>query len=162
MTRPTAGVVPGTVGVAGVAAAQLLGRDAVVVRFPAGSGWSIQALLDQRASLDTSALVRVSVAVGARKLSGKNSCRSTGLASRRGALDLRLLCRRHRHTEARCRRLLCRLRPEGVITLLGGASVQPPRRQRRRPRRRRCRGRGLKLRPSSSGLKLRPSSVRAG
>ena len=31
---------PGTLGVAGVAAAQLLGRDAVVVRFPAGSGWS--------------------------------------------------------------------------------------------------------------------------
>ena len=36
----------GTVGVAGIAVAQLLGRDAVVVRFPAGSGWSIQALLD--------------------------------------------------------------------------------------------------------------------
>ena len=46
------------VGVAGIAVAQLLGRDAVVVRFPAGSGWSVQALLDQPASLDTSALVR--------------------------------------------------------------------------------------------------------
>ena len=52
------GVIPGTVIVAGVAVAQLLGRDAVVVHFPAGSGWSVQALLDQRASLDTSALVR--------------------------------------------------------------------------------------------------------
>ena len=45
------GVIPGTVGVACPAVAQLLGRDAVVVRFPAGSGWSVQALLDQRASL---------------------------------------------------------------------------------------------------------------
>ena len=53
------GAIPGMVGVAGgVAVAQLLGRDAVVVRFPAGSGWSVQALLDQRASLDTSALVQ--------------------------------------------------------------------------------------------------------
>ena len=52
------GVIPGTVGVAGVAVAQLLGRDAVVVRFAAGSGWSVQALLDQQASLDTLALVR--------------------------------------------------------------------------------------------------------
>ena len=60
----------GTVGV-GVAVAQLLGRDAVGVRFPAGSGWSVQALLDQRASLDTSARVRGKVAVGVRKLSGK-------------------------------------------------------------------------------------------
>ena len=34
------------VGVAGIAVAQLLGRDAVVVRFPAGSGWSAQALLE--------------------------------------------------------------------------------------------------------------------
>ena len=50
------GAIPGTVGVAGEAVTQLLGRDDVVVRFPAGSGWSIQALLDQRASLDTSAL----------------------------------------------------------------------------------------------------------
>ena len=65
------GVIPGTVGVAGVAVAQLLGRDAVVVRFPAGSGWSVQALLDQQASLDTSALVRGKVAVGVRKLSGR-------------------------------------------------------------------------------------------
>ena len=56
------GVIPGTVG--GVAVAQLLGRDAVVVRFPAGSGWSVQALLDQKASLDTLALVRGKVAVG--------------------------------------------------------------------------------------------------
>ena len=63
------GVIPGTVGVAGVAVAQLLGRDGVVVCFPAGSGWSIQALLDQRASLDTLALVRGKVAVGVRKLS---------------------------------------------------------------------------------------------
>ena len=39
-------VIPGTVGVAGVAVAQLLGRDAVVARFHAGSGWSVQALLD--------------------------------------------------------------------------------------------------------------------
>ena len=39
------GVIPGTVGVAGVAVEQLLGRDAVVVRFPACSGWSVQALL---------------------------------------------------------------------------------------------------------------------
>ena len=44
------GVIP---GVACVAAAQLLGRDAAVVRLPAGSGWSVQALLDQQASLDT-------------------------------------------------------------------------------------------------------------
>ena len=65
------GVIPGTVGVAGVAVAQLLGIDAVVVRFPAGPGWSVQALLDQRASLDTSALVRGKVAVGVRKLSGR-------------------------------------------------------------------------------------------
>ena len=57
------GVIPGTVGVAGVALAQLLGRDAVVVRFPAGSGWSVQALLDRRASLDASALVRGKVVV---------------------------------------------------------------------------------------------------
>ena len=39
------GVIPGTVGVAGVAAAQLLGRDAVVVRFPTGSGWSVQPMV---------------------------------------------------------------------------------------------------------------------
>ena len=65
------GVIPGTVGVAGVAVAQFLGRDAVVVRFPAGSGWSVQALLDQRANLDTLALVRGKVAVGVQKLSGK-------------------------------------------------------------------------------------------
>ena len=45
------GVIPGTVGVVGVSIAQFLGRDAVVVRIPAGSGWSVQALLDQRASL---------------------------------------------------------------------------------------------------------------
>ena len=63
------GVIPGTVGVAGVAVAQLLGRDAVVVRFPAGSCWSVQALLDQRASLDTPAPVQGKVAVGVRKLS---------------------------------------------------------------------------------------------
>ena len=44
------GVIPGTFGVAGVtvAVAQLHGRDAVVVCFHAGSGWSVQALLDQR------------------------------------------------------------------------------------------------------------------
>ena len=59
------------VGVASLAVAQLLGRDAVVVRFPAGSGWSVQALLDQQASLDTLALVRGKVAVGVRKLSGR-------------------------------------------------------------------------------------------
>ena len=75
------GVTPGTVGVAGVAVAQLLGRDAVVVRFPAGSGWSVQALLAQRAILDILALVLGEVAVG-----------STGLASRHRALDTRLLC----------------------------------------------------------------------
>ena len=66
------GVIPGTVGVgrvARVAVKQLLCRDAVVVRFPAGSGWSVQALLDQKASLDTLALVRGKVAVGVRKLS---------------------------------------------------------------------------------------------
>ena len=63
-------VIAGTVGIAGVAVAQLLGRGAVV-RFPAGSGCSAQALLDQRASLDTSALVRGRVAVGVRKLSGR-------------------------------------------------------------------------------------------
>ena len=40
------GVIAGTVDVAGEAVAQLLGCDAVVVRFPAaGSGWSVQALL---------------------------------------------------------------------------------------------------------------------
>ena len=60
------GVIPGTVGVAGVAVAQLLCRDAVVVRFPAGS---VQALLDQRANLDTLALVLGKVPVGVRKLS---------------------------------------------------------------------------------------------
>ena len=65
------GVIPGTVGVAGVDVAQLLGRDAVVVRFPTGSGWSVQALLDQQASLDTSALVRGKVAVEVRKLFGR-------------------------------------------------------------------------------------------
>ena len=60
------GVIPGTVGVADVgrvAVAQLLCRDAVVVSFPAGSGWSVQALLDQQASLDTLALVWGRVAV---------------------------------------------------------------------------------------------------
>ena len=57
------GVIPGTVGVAGVAVAQLLGRDAIVVLFPAGSGWSVQALLYRRASLDKSALVRVKFTV---------------------------------------------------------------------------------------------------
>ena len=62
------GVIPGTVG---VAVAQLLGRDAGVVRFPAGSGWSVQALLDQQASLDTLALVWGKVAVGVRKLFGR-------------------------------------------------------------------------------------------
>ena len=61
--------VPGTVGIAGAVVAQLLGRDAVVVRVPASTGWSVQALLDQRASLDTSALVRVKVEVGDQKLS---------------------------------------------------------------------------------------------
>ena len=49
----------GDIRVAGVAVAQLLGRDAVLVRFPTGSGWSVQALLDPRVSLDTWALVRV-------------------------------------------------------------------------------------------------------
>ena len=41
------------------------------MRFPTGSGWSVQALLDQRASPDTSALVLGKVALGVRKLSGK-------------------------------------------------------------------------------------------
>ena len=59
------GVIPGTVG---VAVAQLLGHDAVVVRFPAGSGWSAQELLDQQASLDTLALDWGKVAVRVRKL----------------------------------------------------------------------------------------------
>ena len=48
-------------GVAGVAIdrpiVQLLGRDAVVVCFPACSCWSVQALLYQRASLEALALV---------------------------------------------------------------------------------------------------------
>ena len=44
------------------------------------------------------------------------------LASHRGALDLRLLCRWHRYTEARCHQPRCRLRPKEVITLLGCAS----------------------------------------
>ena len=65
------GAIPDTVGVSCVAVAQLLGRYAVVVRFPAGSGWSVQAFLDQRASLDTLALVRGKVAVGVRTLSGE-------------------------------------------------------------------------------------------
>ena len=87
------GVIPGTVGVAGVAIAQLLGRDAVVVRFPASSGWFSQALLDQRASLYIWALVQGSrcytwalvlgkVAVGVRQLSGK----IVSLAARRNLL----------------------------------------------------------------------------
>ena len=46
----------------------------------------------------------------------KDSCRSTELASRRRAL----LCRWHRHTEARCQWFCCLLWPEEVITLLGG------------------------------------------
>ena len=33
-------LIPATVDVAGVAVEQLLGRDAVLVRFTAGSGWS--------------------------------------------------------------------------------------------------------------------------
>ena len=86
------GVIPGTVGVAWRAVAQILGRDAVVVRFPAGTGWSVQALLDQQASLDTSALVRGKVAVGVRKLSGRT------VTARRDLLRVveplvRLLCR---------------------------------------------------------------------
>ena len=60
---------PGTGCLFGVAIAQILGRDAVVVRFPAGSGWSIQALLDRLVSFDTLALVWGKVAVGVRKLS---------------------------------------------------------------------------------------------
>ena len=56
-------VIPSTIGVAGVAVGQLLGREAVVVRLPAGSGWTVQALLDRRASLDASALVRGKVVV---------------------------------------------------------------------------------------------------
>ena len=76
------GVIPGTVGVAGVAVAQLLGRDAVLVRFPAGSGWSVQALLDQQAGLDTSALVLGKVTVGVRKLSGRT------VATRRDLLSV--------------------------------------------------------------------------
>ena len=62
------GVIPGTLGVAGVAVAQLLGRDAVVMRFPLDSSWSVQALIDRRASLDTSALVRGKITVGVRSL----------------------------------------------------------------------------------------------
>ena len=57
------GVISGTFGVAGLAVAQLLGRDAVAVLFFAGSSWSVQALLDRRASLDTSVLVLGRVAV---------------------------------------------------------------------------------------------------
>ena len=59
-------VIPGTFGVACVDVAQLLGHCAVVVLFPAGSGWSVQglqALLDQRASLDTSLFFQGKVAV---------------------------------------------------------------------------------------------------
>ena len=43
------GVIPGTVGVADVAVAQNHGRDAVVVRFPAASGWCVQAFLHRLA-----------------------------------------------------------------------------------------------------------------
>ena len=39
------GVTPGTDGVAGVAVVPLLRRDADIVHFPAGSGWSDQALV---------------------------------------------------------------------------------------------------------------------
>ena len=39
------GVTPGTVGVAGVTVVLLLQRDAEAVHFPAGSGWSYQALV---------------------------------------------------------------------------------------------------------------------
>ena len=106
---------------AGVAVAQHLGRNAIVARFPAGSGWSVQALLDQRASLDTSALVRGKVVIGIRTLSGKTvAARRDLLRVRRWALDLQLLCRWHSYTEARCHRLRCWLRPEQVIALLGG------------------------------------------
>ena len=51
--------------VAGVAVARLLGRVAKAVRFPAGSfsGWSVQALPDRRAGLDSSAPVRGEIAV---------------------------------------------------------------------------------------------------
>ena len=81
------GIIPGTVGVACVAVAPLLGRDAVVVRFPAGSGWSVQALLDQQASPDTSALVRGKVAVGVRKLSGRAAAARRDLLRVVGPLD---------------------------------------------------------------------------
>ena len=61
------GVIPSKVGVAGVAVAQLHGRDAraVVMCFPICSGWSVQQLTDRRASLDRSALVLGKIAVGA-------------------------------------------------------------------------------------------------
>ena len=39
------GFTPGTVCVAGIAVVLLLRRDAEVVHFPAGSGWSDQALV---------------------------------------------------------------------------------------------------------------------
>ena len=84
------GVIPGTVDVAGVAIAQLLGRDAIVVRFPASSGWSVQAFLDQRASLDTSALVRGKVVSESESFRNER-CRSTELAPRCRAIDLLLL-----------------------------------------------------------------------
>ena len=35
------GIIPGTVGVANVAVAQLLCHNAILVCFPAGSGWSV-------------------------------------------------------------------------------------------------------------------------
>ena len=48
------GVILGTVGVAGVAVAQLLGRDAVVVRFPPAPAGQFR----RSTSLDISVLVR--------------------------------------------------------------------------------------------------------
>ena len=86
------GVILGTVGVAFVAAAQLLNRDAVVVRFSVCYSWSVQVLLDQRASLDTSALVQGKVAVRVQKLFGKTVASRRKLASRRRPLGILLLC----------------------------------------------------------------------
>ena len=94
------------------------------MRFPAGSGWSAQALLDQRAGLDTSALVRGKVAVGVRKLSGRTVAARRDLLRVVGPLvsGFCVDSTGTPYTEARCHRLRCRLRPEEVITLLCGTS----------------------------------------
>ena len=107
-----------------VALAQLLCLDTVVVCLLACTGWSCQALLDRRASLDTLALVWGKVAVGVpAKAFHEDSCCSTELASCRRALGLLLrgfcrLYRWRRYTQARCYWLRYWLHPEEVITLL--------------------------------------------